>query len=111
MKVHLFLLIPATFVAALTFGQSHHDLLDTGTRELLHEVLSGELAKEHVIAITASRARAGTETPPTMCSTSSGVTDSQRKMRTSSRSSLTGWSSIRHGNPPPDGTSVPQSSG
>jgi len=52
MKLHLFLLIPATLVAALTFAQTHHDLLDTKTRDLLHEGLSGELAKEHVIAIT-----------------------------------------------------------
>ena len=41
-----------TFAASLAFAQPHHDLLDAKTRELLHEGLSGELAKEHVIAIT-----------------------------------------------------------
>jgi hypothetical protein len=33
-------------------AQSHDDLLDPKTRDLLHEALSGELAKEHVIQIT-----------------------------------------------------------
>src|SRR5512141_2029609 len=33
-------------------AQVHHDLLDTRTRDLLHEALSGENAKEHVIQIT-----------------------------------------------------------
>ncbi len=44
----------ATLLLTLTLAtaQSHHDLLDRRTRETLHEELSGELAKEHVIAIT-----------------------------------------------------------
>ena len=33
-------------------GQPRHDLLDGRTRDLLHEALSGESAKEHVIQIT-----------------------------------------------------------
>jgi hypothetical protein len=36
----------------LCFSQPHHDLLDPKVRDLLHEALSGELAKEHVIQIT-----------------------------------------------------------
>ncbi|MFQ5630815.1 MAG: hypothetical protein ACE5I1_18745, partial [bacterium] len=34
------------------FGQWRADLLDAKTRDLLHEVLSGERAKDHVIQIT-----------------------------------------------------------
>ena len=34
------------------FAQSYPDLLDPRVRDLLHESLSGELAKEHVIAIS-----------------------------------------------------------
>jgi len=44
----LIVFLPVTLLCA----QSRHDLLDEKTRELLHEGLSGELAKEHVIAIT-----------------------------------------------------------
>ena len=33
-------------------SQEYQQLLDNKTRDLLHEVLSGELAKEHVIAIS-----------------------------------------------------------
>ncbi len=42
---------PFLFVALLT-GQENANLLDNKTRDLLHEALSGELAKEHVIQIT-----------------------------------------------------------
>ena len=37
---------------SLIFGQDYSPLLGTDTRDLLHETLSGELAKEHVIQIT-----------------------------------------------------------
>ncbi len=43
-------LLALTSTAAM--GQPEASLLDAGTRDLLHEALSGELAKEHVIAIT-----------------------------------------------------------
>jgi len=42
---------PFLFVALLT-GQENANLLDNKTRDLLHEALSGELAKEHVFQIT-----------------------------------------------------------
>jgi len=40
------------FLFSLTLAQPHHDLLDPKLRDLFHEGLSGELAKEHVIQIT-----------------------------------------------------------
>ncbi|MEE9187054.1 MAG: DUF4910 domain-containing protein [Bacteroidota bacterium] len=46
----LLLLLSPTFSKA----QDHQDLLDPRIRDLLHETLSGELAKEHVIQITRS---------------------------------------------------------
>lgn len=52
MRIKLLIITVVTFAASLTFAQPHHDLLDPKTRELFHEGLSGELAKEHVIAIT-----------------------------------------------------------
>jgi aminopeptidase YwaD len=39
-------------ITAFSAAQTHHDLLDPQTRELFHEALSGENAKEHVIQIT-----------------------------------------------------------
>ena len=41
-----------TFFISFTVAQPRHDLLDSKTRDLLHEALSGELAKEHVVQIT-----------------------------------------------------------
>jgi aminopeptidase YwaD len=40
------------WIASSSFAQTHHDLLDARTRDLLNEALSGENAKEHVIQIT-----------------------------------------------------------
>jgi hypothetical protein len=42
----------ALAVASSALGQDHLSLLDPARRDLLHEALSGELAKEHVIQIT-----------------------------------------------------------
>jgi aminopeptidase YwaD len=39
-------------IGPFSLTQTHHDLLDARTRDLLHEALSGENAKEHVIQIT-----------------------------------------------------------
>lgn len=47
--VCLFLLC---LTAALGYSQEYQPLVDAGLRDLLHEALSGELAKEHVIQIT-----------------------------------------------------------
>jgi aminopeptidase YwaD len=49
--------ILATVIASFTIalacvGQPHRELLDPKLRDLFHEALSGELAKEHVIQIT-----------------------------------------------------------
>jgi len=49
MKKHLFSLILTLLLTAPTIAQ---DLLDPAVRDLLHEALSGEIAKDHVIAIT-----------------------------------------------------------
>lgn len=47
------LIVPALLLSTpLTLAQTHYTLLDPKTRDLLHEALSGELAKEHVIQIT-----------------------------------------------------------
>ncbi len=51
MRSALVLLI-AGWLPHCTLAQTHHDLLDAHTRDLLHEALSGENAKEHVIQIT-----------------------------------------------------------
>ena len=40
------------FVSSQIYAQQFQQLLDNKTRDLLHEALSGELAKEHVIQIT-----------------------------------------------------------
>ncbi len=45
-------LFMAWWIVPFSFGQPHHDLLDARSRDLLHEALSGENAKEHVIQIT-----------------------------------------------------------
>ncbi|HSG80965.1 MAG TPA: M28 family peptidase [Gemmatimonadota bacterium] len=44
--------LAAAGVAAPVAAQDYAPLLDAGRRDLLHEALSGEMAKEHVIAIT-----------------------------------------------------------
>ena len=44
--------LAALATATSTSAQTFEPLLDTGRRDLLHEALSGELAKEHVIEIT-----------------------------------------------------------
>ena len=55
---HTLLLVPLTFLIALcspsarVSAQVESALLDEAVAALLHEELSGELAKEHVIAIT-----------------------------------------------------------
>ncbi len=40
------------FYATISFAQYQKDLLNSKTRDLLHEALSGELAKDHVIQIS-----------------------------------------------------------
>lgn len=52
MKLWISIFIIIILPAALLSYQTHQELLDRNTRELLHEGLSGELTKEHVIAIT-----------------------------------------------------------
>ena len=52
MKNYLILFSLMTIAASICFSQPHHDLLDPKLRDLLHEALSGELAKEHVFQIT-----------------------------------------------------------
>jgi aminopeptidase YwaD len=47
-----FILLFLCWIPPLALAQPHHDLLDARTRDLLHEALSGENAKEHVIQIT-----------------------------------------------------------
>ncbi|SVC56652.1 uncharacterized protein METZ01_LOCUS309506, partial [marine metagenome] len=49
MKNPLFTLILTLLLVSPTIAQ---DLLDPAVRDLLHEALSGEIAKDHVIAIT-----------------------------------------------------------
>jgi hypothetical protein len=44
--------LAVTLFAAAAAAQDYAPLLDAGRRNLLHEALSGEMAKEHVIAIT-----------------------------------------------------------
>ena len=39
-------------IAAPLAGQESRPLLDAGRRDLLHEALNGEIAKDHVIQIT-----------------------------------------------------------
>lgn len=45
-------LLPVVCLPLLILPVSAQNLLDNKTRDLLHEALSGELAKEHVVAIT-----------------------------------------------------------
>lgn len=45
-------LLSLVFLATQSFSQQNPDLLNTKTRDLLRESLSGELAKEHVIQIS-----------------------------------------------------------
>lgn len=52
LKTVLAVIASSAFVCVQLAGQENADLLDNATRDLLHEALSGELAKEHVIAIT-----------------------------------------------------------
>ncbi len=52
MMRHTTLLILFALFALPGFAQEYQPLLDQRTRDLLHESLSGETAKEHVIAIT-----------------------------------------------------------
>ena len=40
------------FPASTPFAGEYHQLLDDGTRDLLHEALSGEIAKDHVAQIS-----------------------------------------------------------
>jgi aminopeptidase YwaD len=47
-----FAIVAVCCITAFSVAQTHHDLLDARTRDLLHEALSGENAKEHVIQIT-----------------------------------------------------------
>ncbi|MBI4546375.1 MAG: hypothetical protein HY707_00220 [Ignavibacteriae bacterium] len=46
------LLLCYLFTVQTVLAQAHYDLLDPQLRDLFHEALSGELAKEHVIQIT-----------------------------------------------------------
>ncbi|UCC73791.1 MAG: DUF4910 domain-containing protein [Gemmatimonadota bacterium] len=50
-KVTLLLLL-AVIAASTAVAQDYAPLLDAGRRDLLHEALSGEIAKDHVIQIT-----------------------------------------------------------
>ncbi len=52
MKIIRSVIISILFLFAPLAGQEQANLLDNKTRDLLHEALSGELAKEHVIQIT-----------------------------------------------------------
>jgi aminopeptidase YwaD len=52
MTVRLRALVFATFIALRLIAQEEINVLDNKTRDLFHEALSGELAKEHVIQIT-----------------------------------------------------------
>lgn len=52
MKRTFALVLSSICCSLLCFSQPHHDLLDPKVRDILHEGLSGELAKEHVIQIT-----------------------------------------------------------
>ncbi|OGU25640.1 MAG: hypothetical protein A2X66_07570 [Ignavibacteria bacterium GWA2_54_16] len=52
MKIRWSILPVSALAIAAALGQPNQNLLDTRTRDLLRESLSGELAKEHVIQIT-----------------------------------------------------------
>jgi len=52
MKKTIASLLSSICFSLLCLSQPHHDLLDPKVRDILHEGLSGELAKEHVIQIT-----------------------------------------------------------
>jgi len=52
MRILTFTLSIALLLATRLAAQPHQNLLDAKTRDLLHEALSGELAKEHVIQIS-----------------------------------------------------------
>lgn len=44
-------IVACLLLATVPFAADYHQLLDNGTRDLLHEVLSGEIAKDHVARI------------------------------------------------------------
>lgn len=52
MKTLFKLFLALGLLSGSLFAQRNQNLLDSKTRDLLHEALSGELAKEHVIQIT-----------------------------------------------------------
>jgi hypothetical protein len=52
MRIFRLLVFISLVLSIRSFSQTSRDLLDAKTRDLLHEALSGELAKEHVIQIT-----------------------------------------------------------
>ena len=83
-------------------GQEQSTLLDNKTRDLLHESLSGELAKEHVYQITSTiafKARGSTEMRPTMFLESFEAMVSPKRMPTSRRSNRTEKLRTKRGSP------------
>ncbi len=48
----LIAVVVGLFLVSRSYADEYHQLLDDGTRDLLHEVLSGEIAKDHVAQIS-----------------------------------------------------------
>ncbi len=98
------ILIPiATIVvfASSAHAQQFEPLLDARTRDLLHEALSGEVAKDHVIQITRShriQGRAGTGLVRNTCWSNFEAPVSPKRKDTSSRFHLMERSRTRLGN-------------